>query len=643
MHKLNFWLAVIASLVASTAVAQQVAPVAFINEIHNENSQAREFTEIIVAQDGLDLRNHYLGDNNGNTDSWQPKVRFTNDALWANLRAGTYIIVYHAINGADCQAIRPDEDAADGFLRVCAQNTRLFERGNTSQSLNLNSSGDFLHLITPTGAMIQGIGYDPSPGSSVVGGPCFNTSTRWTSVNRTEDDVRPCGRFLFVEESLDNGRSLGYIGGTLQGLIPSTGTLYADSNAGTLLNYVRPSEGHGNQAVSGPSTANVDLIKQLRQPAWPLATSACITLANGRPSFSFSPATDSTPADGITRYLVVRYPAAPLATDPPPADGITYRAGEPLGTGTVVEPGLARLSGTTYTYRDAAGAPNSHYRVYAYRYTDANTTDDRGSAYNEAEFVQASPGARPLLTGGPTRLCPGDTARFALIYNGPGPLQLSASRPGVTVRQEGVLVTVTTDTSFASGDSVIIRAVPPAVSICTRADSVKLMLFKPVLRIVGDTIVPAGGSGEIRIVAGRGPFDITPPNQLLVRDSATYVFINAVPGTTYTFRTREQANSTRCLAQASLTLREQPVVPPVPLVIPNVVVPAGLPNNRTFRIQGAVVNRLEIFSRWGNRVVEAAPYANDWAGKPGVYFYTASLTLPNGQSQTAKGWVEVVQ
>ena len=632
-----------ACLVAWQAAAQQTAPVAFINEIHNEPSQAREFTEIIVAQDGLDLRNHYLGDNNGATDSWQPKVRFTDAALWANLRAGTYIIVYHATNPADCQAIRPDEDAADGFLRVCAQNTRLFERGNTSQSLNLNSAGDFLQLVAPNGAMIQGLGYDPSPGSSVVGGPCFNTSTRWTNVNGTEDDVRPCGRFLFMEESLDNSRSLGYIGGTLPGLIPSPGTLYTDSNAGTLLNYVRPSEGHGNQPLSGPGTANIDLIKQLRQPAWPLAATACITLVNGRPSFTFTPATDPTPADGITRYLIVRYPAAPLATDPPPADGITYRAGEALGSGTVVEPGLARLTGTSYTYRDAAGLPNSQYRVYAYRYTDANSADDRGSAYNETQFVQASPGAQPFLTGNPTRLCPGDTARFALIYNGPEPLALSASLPGVTVGRSGVVVTVTADTSVRSGDTVTILAIPAVQSLCARPDSIRIGLFKPELQIVGDTIVPAGGSGEIRVVAGRGPFDITPPNQLLVRDSATYVFINAVPGTTYTFRTREQANSTRCLAQASLTLRERPVPPTVPLLIPNVVVPAGLPNNRTFRIQGAVVDRLEIFGRWGNRVLEAAPYTNDWAGKPGVYFYTANLTLPNGQTQTAKGWVEVVQ
>jgi hypothetical protein len=76
--------------------------------------------------------------------------------------------------------------------------------------------------------------------------------------------------------------------------------------------------------------------------------------------------------------------------------------------------------------------------------------------------------------------------------------------------------------------------------------------------------------------------------------------------------------------------------------IPNIITPNGDANNQTFRLPPSCIPRLEMFSRWGQRVFEAAAYHNDWdaTGHPaGVYYYL--LTYPDGHR--VKGWLEVMK
>ena len=110
----------------------------------------------------------------------------------------------------------------------------------------------------------------------------------------------------------------------------------------------------------------------------------------------------------------------------------------------------------------------------------------------------------------------------------------------------------------------------------------------------------------------------------------------ATPGT-YRPVLRVRYNSDRCETQAA--------APPVEVrerKIPNIITPNGDAQNQTFRLGPDCAPRLEVYSRWGQKVLDAAAYHDDWnaEGQPdGVYYYI--LTYPDGHRQ--KGWVEVVR
>jgi hypothetical protein len=76
--------------------------------------------------------------------------------------------------------------------------------------------------------------------------------------------------------------------------------------------------------------------------------------------------------------------------------------------------------------------------------------------------------------------------------------------------------------------------------------------------------------------------------------------------------------------------------------LPNIITPNGDALNQTFRLPASCVPHVQIFSRWGQSVFEAAAYQNNWAaeGQPaGLYYYL--LEYPDGHR--LKGWLEVVK
>lgn len=636
MRTVCFWLAACFTLAVVEVRAQQ-APVAFINEIHNETTQAAEWTEILVAKDDLDMRGYFFGDNNGSTDSWQQKASFTNDPLWQHLRAGTYIVIYHGTDAADCGTIQRDVDASDGFIRVCIRDSRYFDGGNPSQTLNLNSSGDFLHLVTPSGEMIQGMGYDPSPGGSVVGsGTCYTTTNRWTNTTSVQSNTRPCGRFLFMKENLDNGRSMGYLDSSLTALVPSPGTIYEDSTSpGQLIGYVTPaSEGHGN------SPKNILMMRRLRQPRWRDTGTTCTRIPNTPlPEWSieinFRPIADAYPADNTLKYLVIRYPNKPLNTEAHPQDGKEYNPGEAIGSGTVVQV-LPNTTNGVFVDPNSFGVQNPYYRIYAYRYRSTAVTSaaDRGASYNENEFSSAVPGSPVTLTG-PASLCAGDTAVFTANYTGTGTLIFGADRPGFGITQNGNSVKVYLTGSLPNGTQVSLSAVPPNGQ-CSSPGTTTFSLRTPQLTLAGDTLIAYGDSAQIRVTKRSGTVTVSPAGILQKRNDSLFVFKDSV-SRSFSFTSSDAGT---CQATATFNVRVLPK--PVALNIPNHVIrSSAFVGNRTFVIRGATVERLQIFSRWGKQVLDDVGYDNTWAGASGLYFYHAELTLPNGDTQLAKGWVEV--
>ena len=75
------------------------------------------------------------------------------------------------------------------------------------------------------------------------------------------------------------------------------------------------------------------------------------------------------------------------------------------------------------------------------------------------------------------------------------------------------------------------------------------------------------------------------------------------------------------------------------LQIPTLITPNGDGKNETFEIEDLqfyASHRLQIFDRWGKKVLETSDYKNDWQGESGIYFY--SLVVEGKQFS---GWVMV--
>lgn len=80
------------------------------------------------------------------------------------------------------------------------------------------------------------------------------------------------------------------------------------------------------------------------------------------------------------------------------------------------------------------------------------------------------------------------------------------------------------------------------------------------------------------------------------------------------------------------------------LKIPNVITPNGDGQNDQFRVVGAGIHRLriQVFSRWGQLLFEAADYQHQWPAGPqpaGSYYY---LLLDETYGRRYRGWVEVL-
>lgn len=87
-----------------------------------------------------------------------------------------------------------------------------------------------------------------------------------------------------------------------------------------------------------------------------------------------------------------------------------------------------------------------------------------------------------------------------------------------------------------------------------------------------------------------------------------------------------------------------------PFFIPNVITP-GNPDgkNDTFEIRGVerfAQSSLTVLNRNGDHVFASEDYQNDWAAaglNAGSYFYVLVITDSQGESQTYKGWIQVVK
>jgi hypothetical protein len=105
--------------VVSLAFGQSVV----INEMSQGSDGAKEWVELLVVENNIDIRGWELGDNDDGI--WHPIVEFTTHLDWSNLAQGTIVVIY---NGGDIDATitaagGEDTDFSDNVVIIPESNT----------------------------------------------------------------------------------------------------------------------------------------------------------------------------------------------------------------------------------------------------------------------------------------------------------------------------------------------------------------------------------------------------------------------------------------------------------------------------------------------------------------------------------------
>lgn len=115
------------------------------------------------------------------------------------------------------------------------------------------------------------------------------------------------------------------------------------------------------------------------------------------------------------------------------------------------------------------------------------------------------------------------------------------------------------------------------------------------------------------------------------------ITVNWLPGTVSRSVT---ATETRKEAPCSGSVLQSFIYRPN-LNVPTLITPNSDGHNDAFVVQDLefyASHRLQIFDRWGKKVVDTSTYTQDWKGETGIYFY--NLVVENLERT---GWLGVVK
>lgn len=367
-------------LISNVSKGQSVV----INGYYNAADPRDEWTELVVIDDNVDMREWTLRDNNSSQTSWQTPITFNNIPYWNNMRAGTIIIIWHRI--INSSGVNNPEDLIkdDGYIQISAQNSTYFNGGSfgTSpswggNSLNIAGGGEIIQIRNSSGNHIHALGHLTTPG------------TDWTALptpKLNHANSASSGDAIYVCP----GASISDYNG------PGTGNAFTARN-NTTLTFGLPN------TCSSAVNDNTNFIRQLREPIFTSQTVSASTSATYPTvalTFTWNTAIDPVATDQTQGYMIVKRNTGVFGT---PQDGITYAIGDVIsGGGTVIayidNPSTSTIS---YTDFDANNTDTYCYRIFAYRFnTDNfngnNYNDARGRAYNTTNFVTVNCVANPL-------------------------------------------------------------------------------------------------------------------------------------------------------------------------------------------------------------------------------------------------------
>ena len=374
----------------------------------------------------------------------------------------------------------------------------------------------------------------------------------------------------------------------------------------------------GSAATGFTFTPSVGLVGVQRLTYTVLSTGLCTTTGVRRITVSAPPTVRFAPLSP-GGYCVPAPGAPPLPPVP--------LAATPTG-GVFSGPGVSGNAATGYFFSPNIGA-GTFQLVY--------TLSANGCVVQATEAVTVS--ARLTVTAAAdTVLCPGSTRPFALrgspaggVFSGPGVSGSVATGFFFTppaVLPTPVALTYTVTSGACTGTATRRISVAPAPLLLAFWEPVAC----PETRWAPLTVRFAAVSQNNFSLYSR-VWDFGDGTQSTAPEP---IHTYSTPGT-YRPRLLVRYNDDRCETSVS--------APPVEVkarTIPNIITPNGDSQNQTFRLGPDCAPRLQIFSRWGQQVFEAAAYHDEWnaAGQPdGVYYYL--LTYPDGHR--LKGWLEVLR
>jgi hypothetical protein len=313
-------------------------------------------------------------------------------------------------------------------------------------------------------------------------------------------------------------------------------------------------------------------------------------------------------------------------------------AGQPAG-GTWSGPGVSGSVAAGYFFTPTAAMLGVQTLTYS-------VTSVLGCTGQATLTVDVSPAAVQVAMPADTVLCPGSSRAFQLhatpaggVWSGTGVTADGLFTPPATPGTVAMLYTMGSGTPCATSATrrITLLAAPtlaPAEQpLVCRTDS-----------SVAATLAPAVAPYTVRF---------SQPSTTLLADAVmTWDFGDgSAPATglsvthTYSAAGNFQPTATlrysgsRCGVQVSLA----PVQVQEPLV-PNIFTPNGDNQNDFFAPRiGGCQPRLQVFTRWGQKVYESPAYFNNWDGRgqtAGIYYF---LLTPTDGSAPLKGWVELIR
>ncbi|PYS89332.1 MAG: hypothetical protein DMF64_18025, partial [Acidobacteria bacterium] len=269
-----------------------------VNKYFNSGTTA-DVVELLVVQDGLDMRGMILKDFSSNmANDGGGKYQFSNDALWASVRKGTLIVLRNDNSAADTSV-----GGSDYNLDLGLQNTTYF-----------SSAGGTFDIATTEMVMIKAAGSGAAgvTGSihALAGGTAGAQFTAAPSPKLRATGTSAGGQFVYANNST---QSLADFDGT-DATGAATGLTFGvgnNANNTAFINSLRTGGGTGEPTVQA-SNVNFTLVG---------ATSLQVNWTNG---------------NGASRIVLAK---AGSPVDGSPADGTAYTANAAFGSGAQIGTG----------------------------------------------------------------------------------------------------------------------------------------------------------------------------------------------------------------------------------------------------------------------------------------------------------------